>query len=121
MPTITKICALVLLAGIIIVSMSPTASARGLVKQSVTGDTNQSTAGISFLGSAVVIVKSASFVGTVTLQVSADNGTSYTDVTTYTSETVEAITAGGGLTWRLICKTGEYTSGSCQMIIKADQ
>ena len=61
---------------------------------------------------------SGTFSATVTLQRSFDNGSTWLDVTTYTSENEDTrLDATFGILYRIGCKNGEYTSGTVNLIL----
>lgn len=59
------------------------------------------------------------WVGTVTLQRSDDAGTNWDDVETWTANTVRIVTEPSrrGASYRIGIKTGEYTSGTCEVAL----
>lgn len=58
---------------------------------------------------------SGTWAGTLTLQ--WNNGGTWTDETTFTSNTLQTALEPSGRSWRLGFKTGEYTSGSAVLDI----
>jgi len=57
---------------------------------------------------------SGTWVGTVTVQRSFDNGSTWHDVATYTANTqTTGNEPSAKVLWRIGIKTGEFTSGSC--------
>ena len=59
---------------------------------------------------------SPAFSGTVTLQRSFDNGSTWRDVATYTADAEKSIDVPvDGIFYRLGVKTGDYTSGTAEV------
>ena len=79
---------------------------------------NQFTDWIQITGSALLTIRDVSSMSmTVTLQCKQEGDTSAIDSDTETGEGAWVMQNCGGLYWRVGCKTGDYTSGTANVMI----
>ena len=79
---------------------------------------NTFTASVVVDGAGLVIIDdTGSFNGTVSLQVSGDNGTTWVDVKEWTAEAVDSISNGAKQLYRLGVKTGDLTGGTATLYL----
>jgi hypothetical protein len=65
----------------------------------------------------VIISDTGSFSGTVTLQASGDNGTTWADIKEWTAEAVDSISDGANQLYRIGVKTGDFSGGTATLYL----